>query len=282
MNNRNILISLIVALTIICVSLVVGMVILINNKSFDFRFGFDFGSVKLNLIDSFEEEGNSISKLDFNLYSTDVEIKESNTDNLKIEYYSNKEEEKLIKKENSIVFIDENENNVFCIGICNNRRKVVVYVPSSYIGSYDIKTNSGDVKSNINIMDNDIQIETKSGDVYLKDINTINIITISGDVKINKVNKIDLNTISGDIEIKEINKYINLNTISGDVLIKDLDIVSDSYMHTISGDIMIDNNVSDCYIEVKTISGSNRISKNNRKSDLVLKVETTSGDIIID
>ena len=96
MNNRSIIITLIVALSVICVSLIVGMIILMK-KDINFNFGFNLGSWKQKLVDSIEEEGTMIDKIEFKLYSTDVEIKKSDTDNLKIEYYSAKEEDKFIK-----------------------------------------------------------------------------------------------------------------------------------------------------------------------------------------
>ena len=298
MNNRSIIITLIVSLSVICVSLIVGMIILMN-KDISFKLGFNLGSWKLELVDTIEEDGNNISNLDFNLYSTDVEIKESNTNNLKIEYYSNKEKDKVIKKENDKITIDEAENKIICVGICNSRKKVIVYVPSTYIGSYDIKTSSGDIKSSIDMIENEVNITSTSGDVNLKDTTNVNISTtsgsinigntnkanlyaISGDIKVKgKVNSADIKTTSGDIVVNEINKYLNFYTVSGSININTLNILDDSSISTTSGDIAIINNASNCYIEFSSISGDRRINKSDRKSDMILKVNTISGDISV-
>ena len=70
-------------------------------------------------------------------------------------------------------------------------------------------------------------------------------------------------------------------TTSGDIKIVTLNIDTESEINTISGDIEIDNNECNCYIDFSTISGDNHIKKSDRKSDLVLKVKTTSGDISV-
>ena len=264
MNNRNIIITLIVTLSVICVSLIVGMIILMN-KDINFKLGFNLGPWNLELVDSLEEEGSTISKLDLNLYSTDVEIKESNNDNLKIEYYSNKEKDKVIKKDNNTVIINETESKIVCVGICNSSKKVVVYVPSNYIGSYNIKTSSGDIKSSIEKIDNKINITSTSGDIEI----------------IGKVNTIEIKTTSGDIEVSEITKYLNFYTVSGSVNINTLNILDDSSISTTSGDVIVKNNESNCYIEFNSISGDRRINKSDRKSDITLKVNTISGDISV-
>ena len=298
MNNRSIIITLIVALSVICVSLIVGMIILMK-KDINFNFGFNLGSWKQKLVDSIEEEGTMIDKIEFKLYSTDVEIKKSDTDNLKIEYYSAKEEDKFIKKENNTISVNEEESKVICIGICNNRRKVVVYVPSNYSGLYDIKTASGDITSEIDILESKININTTSGDINLKNISSANIYTTSGSIKVNDIsdanivstsgdvyikgetNKIDIKTTSGDIEINKVNKYLNLLAISGSVKINTLNIIDNSSISTTSGDVFVRNNISDCYVEYSTVTGDRNINKSDRKSDIVLKVSTISGDITV-
>ena len=84
---------------------------------------------------------------------------------------------------------------------------------------------------------------------------------------------------SGDIEINKVNKYLNLLAISGSVKINTLNIIDNSSISTTSGDVFVGNNLSNCYVEFSTISGSNHIEKSDRKSDIVLKVNTISGDI---
>ena len=296
MKNKNIIIGLIIFLAVLGVSLVFGMVILLN-KNIDFSFGFNLGSKNMTLVDTYEEDGKNISKVDLNLYSTDVELKESTNDNLKIEYYSNKETANVIKKDNDRVYIDEEDSHAICIGICSNHRKTIVYLPGNYSGLINISTRSGDIKSLIPAIENELNIVTSSGDVYLKNATLVKIGTSSGDVDIGSAHKLVINTSSGDVLIKElvnnlevetrsgeieinkVDQYLKLDTSSGDILIDDLAITNNSIIDTSSGDIKIKDNSSNCYIDFKSNSGDAHINKSDRKSDIVLEVKTRSGDI---
>ena len=165
------------------------------------------------------------------------------------------------------------------------------------IGLYNINTASGDIKSEIDLLENKININTTSGDVTLKNIYLANIHTTSGSIKINDVNeanigstsgdvyvkgetkKLDIKTTSGDMEINKVNDSLNLLAISGRVKINTLNIIDNSSISTTSGDVFVGNNLSNCYVEFSTITGDRYINKSDRKSDIVLKVNTVSGDI---
>lgn len=253
----------------------------IFDKEFDFKSLLNINSSSQELVDSMTVEKNSINTINLLTFSTDLEIKETQED-IKIEYYSNTENNpKIIKEENSIRLDESNYDNT-CFGICNINRKLVLYIPANYDGKLNIVTTSGDIKAttNINIRD-EVDIVTGSGDVSLLDINNIFVKTTSGDIKIGEGNDTLINTTSGDVHINKVNNRIALKTVSGDVLVKELNIKENSSLTTISGDIKINNNVSNCYVNESTISGDVRIKKSNRKSNIELKIKTTSGDITV-
>jgi DUF4097 and DUF4098 domain-containing protein YvlB len=220
------------------------------------------GEKTRKLIDSKEVNGNEINKIELKLYSTDVEIKEAEDDQVKIEYYSNRNEKSKIEYYNGTLRLDERDNEP-CIGICNISRRVTLYIPSEFNGTFAIDTQSGDVNSRM-IMNQKTNISTASGDVSLEEVNDISITTASGDVEINKVtDKLSISTVSGDVELET------------------LEIEKNSTINTISGDVEISNNKSNCYVDFSSVSGDAKIRKSNRKSDLVLTVNTTSGDISV-
>lgn len=298
MKNKSTVITLIVILFVLAISLIFGMVLLIN-KNFNIIFDFNLSSKNMKIVDSYEAINNDINKVDFNLYSSDVEIKSSTDDKLKIEYYSSKDKNSKIKVTDNIISLNEADSHAFCFGICHNQRKVILYIPSKYVLSINIITRSGDIKSSINLDESLINIKTNSGDVILKNTTDLSIVTTSGDILIEKANKAKLNTTSGDIVINgeisnldtkttsgdvlinKINNQLNMNTTSGDINVNELNIKNNSMINTTSGDILIKNNISDSYIEFNTKSGDSRINKSNRKSDVVLTVRTTSGDISV-
>ena len=299
MKNKKILIFLIVFLSITCIALVFGMILIIN-KDINFSFGFSLGSQNLKIVDSFDAEAKSISMLDLKVSSTDIELKGSTNNNLKIEYLSNKEDTNVIKKDGNKVYIEEDDFKTICIGICSNQRKVIVYIPTSYNGNINISSRSGDIASSLEIIENEVNVSTTSGNIAFNNATNISMTTTSGDISLNntnmaklsttsgdikitgEVNSLDVTTTSGDVEVKKINKNANINTTSGDIDITQLAITDISSFETVSGDIVIYNNSSDCYIDYKTHSGDSKINKSDRKSDIVLNVHTTSGDIRVD
>lgn len=246
------------------------------------RVGFSSNS-DLELVDSYEVEVGDVDKLFINIFSVDIFYKESENDKILIEYYSNVEDKDVkfekIDRQVNVEEIENKDNNV----IINKNNKIIVYVPLSYEGEYEIKTKSGDIKSEINFLNNKTEIDTNSGDIALKNINSANIKTSSGDIIIgNATNNISIVTIDGDVKVESIEKNVNIVTSSGDVTINKFNITENSSINTVSGDVDIKENTSVCYIETKTTSGDVKINKNDRKSDVVLKIETTSGDINVD
>lgn len=224
----------------------------------------DFRHIEPKLVDSKEISYNDVTSINLSLISTDIIIKKTEGEVIKVEYYSNNDRNPSIEIVDNVIKIEEDEFNSACIGFCNINRKAILYIPSQYAGAYNFVTISGDIDSEIDMTNNQVIITT-----------------VSGDIKLNEVNNISTTTTSGDVNIKNIIGQINAITTSGDIKIETFNINTESSINTVSGDIEIDNNECNCYVEFSTISGDNHIKKSDRKSDIVLKVKTTSGDISV-
>lgn len=315
MKNKGLTITLITILSLLGIGLITVMVLVMTGK---IDFSFDWGSNKnMKLVDSYEAKVEEINIIDFTLYSTDVEVKESSNDTIKVEYYSNKDKNADIKQEGNTIVVNEEEKGNYCIGICFNNRKLVVYVPKTYNGLYKINTKSGDIRFDVDASLNNIEIETTSGDVSFENALDVDVTTTSGDIKGGVANKIKLHSTSGDIKLKEakdssniettsgdiyvgsvtktvinstsgdikvdkVTKSMNLKTVSGDVTVSTLAMTENSNIKTTSGDVTITNNESKCYVDFDSTSGDQTITNSDRKSDLTLKVETVSGDLLVD
>ena len=280
MNNKSLTITLIVILSVFALAITGGLIFLLA-KGDDFNLKFEFGETNLNLVDNFKTSYEEVEKIELNLISTDVEIKEGSNEQVQIEYYSNKENNAKIEYTKGTIKIDEEKYNTTCIGFCNIRRKTILYIPKEYINDIEITTISGDLRSEIDLIENNTKITTTSGDVNIKNTKSSDITTTSGDIKINTTNKLNIKTTSGDVEIKEVLETLNVKTISGDVEIETLSIKEQSNINTTSGDVKIKTNESNCYVEAETTSGDKNIQTFDRKSDIVLKVKTASGDISV-
>lgn len=262
MKNNKFAIALIILLSVIVILLTGGMIYLLTGGS-NIPFNFNFTEKSMTLVDSYTTEVVNVNKINLNLNSTDVEIIESAKENITVEYFSNRDKNAKIEYNNGTIIVDEEKYDTSCIGICNTRRKIVVSVPSTYKTNYEIKLKSGDLRSLIDLSGNNMAISTMSGDIDL---------TMIGDVS--------MATMSGDIEIDKIAGSVAISTMSGDVKIDEFNITSSSAISTMSGDVKI-KKLSDCYVDTSTKSGDVKVSNNNRKSDIVLKIETSSGDISI-
>ena len=161
------------------------------------------------------------------------------------------------------------------------------------IENAELKTSSGDITAD---KIGNANLKTSSGDIELKEAQTASITTTSGDIKVNtieesaelettsgditanKITNAKIKTSSGEIELGNVKEYIEAETSSGDIKIDDLEITKDSKIEARSGDVTI-HKTNDIYTETKTSSGDSKIENNNRKSEITLKIETSSGDI---
>ena len=263
MKSKDLIILAIVLLSVLAIALTVGFVFLLRGNYNIINLRFDFSDSSMELINSKEVQSSLINNIDVKLFSTDVELKKSENENIRVELYSNNDNNLRIEVTEDVVKIEETENREVRIGF-NNRKKAIIYVPENYLGEFNLVTTSSDINSEIDLVSNKINIVTTSGDIELNNIGESNIVATSGDVWIGKASKtIDIKSTSGDIDIEE------------------LDLKENSKIETTSGDININNNTCNCYIEVETTSGDEYINKYDRKSEIELKIKTISGDISV-
>ena len=249
--NKAIKILLIIFLVLLIAFLVCGIVFFANKN---------LREIKLN--NKFEADVSEVNKIYLDLGSIDVELKESDKDKILVEYYSNTDKDIEITNKENCITIEKDANYDVNKFVFFNYKKVVIYVPKTFIGEYELKVQSGDIKSEIDLSNNLANITTSSGDISLNIIGEANVTSSSGDIKINKISK-----------------KANITASSGDININTLDIKDSSSITASSGDIEIKNNQSNCYVEAETRSGDTKVNKSDRKSDIVLKIKTSSGDI---
>ena len=246
---------------------------------------FDFGSMtrEMKLKDNYKSENQEVKNIIINIPNGDIEIKSSEDENVSVEYFSSKKKNSNIEFKDNEIILKENKTNFFCFGLCNGKRKVVIYLPETYKNKLELKTVSGDIYTTLDLSDNKVSLTTVSGDIKVSNIKSPSISTTSGDITVGSVNgKSSFSTISGDIKIDSLTDSFSISTTSGDITISKMNINGDSSIRTVSGDIKIKNNESDIYVDYSSVSGKSEIRYNNRKSDVTLKVKTVSGDITID
>ena len=208
-----------------------------------------------------EKEFEDIENISVKTDISDVYFRYSNDDNYKVEIYSDKPETSVIDVEDDNLVVEFKEKNKFVLFGKNSR--ILIYVPKTF--------------------ENDIKVTSTTGDVLAVDFEkaNFNISLSTGDVSLGIVKNADISSTTGDITIQEIQEKFNITTTTGDVRVQNISIKEDSSIIATTGDIRIVNNKSNVYIDADTRTGDTNINDNNRRSDIELKIKTTTGDINI-
>lgn len=251
-----------------------------------------------------------IEKLEINLISADAYIYTTDEKEIRIVQYANKElkQDRLYQwnRSNKTLSIEDGEKG-FHIGFFINPHSVYeIFIPKDYCEKINLKTVSGDIIVEDNLCSSDLTIESTSGDIENKDTleATIHIKTVSGDVDLEnikgettiqttsgdvKANTIEgntkIHTVSGDTRIYALLGNLNLDTTSGGTQISHFELRDDSKIKTVSGDVNLTLENTNCEVRTKTTSGDvdlpNGSSLVGDRVDYILEIKTTSGDITI-
>ena len=151
-------------LSIICVALVGFMIMLIQN-------GFNFKNIKRKLILNETYEAANINKIKVESRSSDINIYEAEDDKFKVEIYGDESVNPEVKTLDGVLSIDIKNKSRVCFGICLGS-KVNIYVPTGFVGKFDIETKSGDINSDIKSY-NDYEINVTSGDISLNNVKSL-------------------------------------------------------------------------------------------------------------
>lgn len=301
--NKKLIYVLIAIILLIILCLAEFMKICIKNG------GFNFGSSN-TLLREEKYDLTEMKDLTFDVSSSDIEFFETDSNELRVVQYGNKNNDKFEDKvgNSSIKIVDSTKVRIVFFNF-NSSSRYEVYLPTNYSGNLNIKTVSGKISLadfNLSLKDllvkttsgdinlksilktNDAEIKSVSGEIYIKELTCNDAIlkTTSGDIEIDKMTSkdISINSVSGELVLGYIEGIMNFKTTSGEISIDDLKILDNSNISTVSGEVKIDmNKDNNCVIGIDTLSGDSNIRTNkygNRKYDLNIK--TTSGDIRVD
>lgn len=294
MKNNKSTILLIVLLTLTIIALILFMLAMMNNKhKLNFRFGFTQRIEELQIEKTYK---NTYNKINIATDAADIEIKKSENEDIYLKIYSEKNHARVIDNETELN-IEVNQKK--CVGICINNKisKIELYIPENYEKEIKIDNKYGDIEI-ASFEKLNIDIKEDAGDIKLEKANIVNIINNYGDIKINeikegtikesagdveieRVNSIEIKNNYGDIRINEANEYVNIDGDAGDIKIQNLNITRNSSINTNVGEVTI-SKTNDIFIDAKTDVGKTRISQNNSKSEITLKIENNVGDIKVD
>ena len=285
MKNKKVIISIVVLLIIILVLASIIIVGIIKGDNFIFS-----GRTEVLYQSSF----NDVDKINVDITSYDVEIKEHDKNDIAIEITGNeKNKDKMKVEENNGKLTIKQDGSIICIGLCLAKEEIIIYVPKNIELEYNHKSSSGSVKSSVLITKGSIEttsgdinvttlltgnLKSTSGNIFLEEGDTLEVSSTSGDIEINQINSLTGSATSGNLSIDSLTNKINFGLTSGDVKINSLNINEDSNITATSGNIKIGLE-KEIFIDAKTNSGD--IDIDNKNANPILKVTTTSGDITI-
>lgn len=181
--------------------------------------------------------------------------------------------------ENNVINLESSSGKIECGNINNgNFKSSSGDITVGNGNEITIQTSSGSIKAGDF---NKLSAEASSGDVEVGKVGESTIKTSSGKILIESAKRLQAEASSGEIDINTIEEYCNLVTSSGSIEIDSLNITENSNINAKSGDVDI-RSKNDIYIETETGSGDADVTNNNRMSEIVLKITTTSGSIKVD
>lgn len=219
--------------------------------------------------------------------SNDIYFYESDSDQIIIEEYANKElsekEKTKVTEANGMLTLDSPKRNsgIVFLGINNKHGYVNVYLPASYQGDLNVSALSGEIESQIDLMlgkDVDFAASSTSGDISLLKVEAQNadISSVSGELSIVSIAAdTDVSTTSGDVDISTCEGNCNVSTVSGCVEINS--IAGEMDINTTSGDIIAEGILGGG--DASTVSGDIRFLFTGLNKDV--DISTTSGEVSV-
>lgn len=265
-------ITLIILLSIIAIALTAILTLmLMRGTKFNLKFNLKFSE---NLIE--EKEIVDIKDLKIDTNVADVDIETSDEEKVTVQLYCDECEDSKIKEtEEDIQIVLKDKKKTF--RLFSKGPRIIVKVPKTYDKNIGIKGDVADVDI-APLKDATLNLDLTTGDLDASDLNKANIKVTTGDIDIDNINDLVCKATTGDIKARSINNHLEISVVTGDIKIERVNLNESSLIKTNTGDVKIEH-TNNIYIEGKTNIGKASINTNDRKSDVVLSIESNVGDI---
>lgn len=155
-----------------------------------------------------------------------------------------------------------------------------IYIKESHDDKIKVLIYGEEDKIEINHDDTKLSIEASAPNCYGFCFNIV-IPKIEVYVPTNYANHIDIQSSYGDVEIGNIpNLILDVEADCGDIKIEELSLNEDSKIREDLGDVTI-GKTNSIYIDANTDVGEINIANNDKKSDITLTIKSDVGDIVV-
>ena len=288
--NKKLKRFIIINLILVCIGLII--VFIVNMLKDNYRNIYKLGDEVI-----FEQTYNTIfNEIDIDSKMTDIYIRESNENNVRVVIYGEKEYFNVSEKNNKL-FIKNNKKNMIALDFYSCISKIELFIPPHYNDLIRIDSEFGNLQverfSNLklnveqeygNFLGNEIyflKLNNEYGNIQIEKINMVLIDSNSSNIKINNVDDLTIDSEFGNIEVENINKKLKLNVENGIITINNLIIDADSSIKANYGKIKI-GKTNEIKIKTKTDRGKSKVKNNYKNSEIELDVYNKKGDITID
>lgn len=257
MRNKGLIIFLIIILVIIILGLIALLSFFIGNGN---KFQFGNMSKSKNKILEQEYEVNSIKNIQIASDAGDVQIKTSENDKIKVVAYGENANKLNIESTSSKLQVEYKNNGYIFFGFNRYKSEIIVYIPANY--------------------ENDINVDIDYGNLVSEDFEnaTINVKEDCGNIELGKIKNAYIKNDCGNVKVKSITNKLDIKTDCGNIEIQELDIKENSKLQCDLGNIAI-GPTNDIFIDATVDLGKSNINKNNRQSQITLKVNVDCGNI---
>ena len=264
MKNKGVIITLIILFSIVIVFLIMFLVKALRG-GINFKNGiFSIGNKSTNIIYDKQFELEDIKDIDIKQDAGDIIIKQTSEDYIKVVLYGENKEDAQVELANGNMSIDNRHHKksftFFNFGVTTN--DIIMYVPSSYSDRIKVKNDYG--KCEITDLENA----------------TVDIDCDAGNVELGKIKDAVLKCDYGNVEIKEIMNKCDIKADCGNIKIDTLSIKENSSIRADLGNVDI-NNTNDIYIDADVDLGKTKINKNNKNSEITLKINCDCGNVTV-
>lgn len=270
--------------------IIIGIIILVLLFSFNKFSFFNFNVLEKVTTSSnanFSDTYTMDKSIKVSSISTDVFIKASSSDKIKVEFYkeSKKGFPKInVKSRGQTLHINLKHKdsifNFFNFGR-SSKSELFLYIPENYQEKIDITNVSGDINFEEAINSSQLTLVNTSGETLIENHTSekITIKNTSGNIALN-------NTVAEKIQLKSVSGEISCDQTNGETI----------EIESVSGSIFLDKE-KDYAIQIKTLSGSINLAKDITITSMdkgkeveayygdqtnTLRIETVSGNIDIE
>lgn len=262
MKNKGLIITLIISLVIIIAALIGFLVLCLNGTISLKNFRVTANRRKTeNVIYNETYNIADINNIEINYDAGNIYFENNNENVLKAEVHGeNKDEVELSLKDKKLLIDYKNKSYGFFSD--NVYGDLIISIPSNFAGKITIKNDAGEISiKDLEEADLDIKCD-------------------AGNVKAGKIKNITAKCDAGNLQIDTILEQCDIKLDCGSLDIKKLDIKKYSKIKADMGNIRI-RETNDIYIDADTDMSNNQIAKNNKNSEVTLKIDCDMGNVSI-